>query len=260
MSSGVVSLAEIPTWASVCAAEPSLGAPNPKALPLLSRFPSGEPALSLSRRIYLYRGDITRLRVDAIVNAANSACLGGGGIDGAIHRAAGGGLYLECKALPLLGPRTRCRTGGAVITGGHELPARHVIHTVGPQDGDPSALESCYRACYRLARRHGCASLVFNCIATGIYGFPNVKAALVALSTVEAEMRRELAGGGEGGGGGAGAEGGGAPPPLDVVFCVFLEKDFDIYEAVLSYFFPPPLPPPPPLMEEGGAGAGAGEA
>ena len=244
---GDVDLASIPTWASIMEEVALLRAPNPRAIAFLSsRFAPGDPVLRLASRVRLWRGDITTLRVDAIVNAANNSCLGGGGIDGAIHDAAGRGLYDECRALPLLKGRTRCPTGGAVITGGHALPARFVVHTVGPTDGDAEVLASCYRESYALARRHGLRSICFNCIATGIFGFPNVKAAMVALSSVEALMRAELsATAADGGGGGAAAPDGAAPAaeagsePLDVVFCVFLQKDLDIYEALMSYFFPP---------------------
>jgi O-acetyl-ADP-ribose deacetylase (regulator of RNase III) len=133
--------------------------------------------------------DITTLPVDAIVNAANERMLGGGGVDGAIHRAAGPGLLEECRGLPEVRPGVRCPTGEARITGGHGLPARFVIHTVGPvyrggDQGEPALLAACYRAALQLAREHELGSIAFPAISCGVYGYPIAAAAAIAVATV----------------------------------------------------------------------------
>lgn len=159
-------------------------------------------------RIQVLQADITALAVDAIVNAANEALLGGGGgVDGAIHRAAGPRLLAECAALPEVRPGVRCPTGEARATGGHRLHARHVIHTAGPvwQGGhadEAALLAGCYRACLQLAALRGAHSIAFPAISCGVYGYPAELAVPLAVSTVRDWLLRDA-------------------PPRQVVFCCF---------------------------------------
>jgi O-acetyl-ADP-ribose deacetylase (regulator of RNase III) len=168
----------------------------------------------LGGRVALVQGDITRLAVEAIVNAANASLLGGGGVDGAIHRTAGPGLLEECRALG------GARTGETKITGGHRLPARHVIHAVGPVwrgggAGEDDLLASCYRGALRLAEEHGLRSIAFPAISTGAYGFPLERATGIAVGEVVAAVAR-----------GTSVE--------RVVFCCFSADDAAVYARVLE--------------------------
>jgi O-acetyl-ADP-ribose deacetylase len=143
-------------------------------------------------KILLLEGDITSLAVDAIVNAANSSLMGGGGVDGAIHRAAGTGLHEECRAIAA--KSGGCPTGEAVITTAGDLPAKYVIHTVGPvwrggSSGEARLLWSCYEKSLRLAELHAIASIAFPNISTGIYGYPKEKAADIAIDCVRSVGR-----------------------------------------------------------------------
>jgi len=144
----------------------------------------------IAARIRLSSGDITRFQVDAIVNAANTSLLGGGGVDGAIHRVAGPELLAECRRLG------GCPPGEARLTDGYRLPASHIIHTVGPiwrdgAAGEQQILESCYRSCLDIACRQGFREIAFPAIATGIYGFPREAAARIAVAAVGAHLARE---------------------------------------------------------------------
>lgn len=163
--------------------------------------------------------DITSLRVDAIVNAANSSLLGGGGVDGAIHRAAGPELVMESRMLH------GCKTGNAKITRGYRLKAQHVIHTVGPvwnggNLGEDDLLASCYRCSIELCRKHGLASVAFPAISTGIYRFPAERAAGIAVATVVDALAT-------------------APEMTSVIFCCFSEDSARLHESALAAFGSP---------------------
>ncbi len=164
--------------------------------------------------ISLVLGDITKQKVDAIVNAANTSLLGGGGVDGAIHAAAGPKLLEECRTLG------GCPTGEARITKGYNLPARWVIHTVGPiwhggRHGEDELLASCYRNSLALAEKHGVKTIAFPCISTGAYGFPFERAATIAVKEVRQFLARSKS-------------------IEKVVFVCFLKRDYECYEKTLA--------------------------
>lgn len=200
-----VALDEIPVWT------PTAGGPEP------SRYGRNE---KLDQKISVHDGDITKLEIDAIVNAANNTLLGGGGVDGAIHHAAGPMLKKECASL------NGCETGEAKITCGYGLPAKYVIHTVGPiarggvGEEQREALRSCYRNSLKMATENGARSVAFPCISTGIYGYPPEQAVHEALATVREYLDAHH-------------------DKLDrVIFCVFLPKDKELYLQNLPLYFP----------------------
>ncbi|XP_056657516.1 ADP-ribose glycohydrolase MACROD1 isoform X2 [Monodelphis domestica] len=205
-----IRLKKIPTWK-----EMAKGAAGKEA-----EEPQYRKDKALNEKLSLFRGDITKLEVDAIVNAANSSLLGGGGVDGCIHRAAGHLLTEECRTLH------SCETGKAKITGGYRLPAKHVIHTVGPiAQGEPSPgqaqeLRGCYLNSLQLALENRLRSVAFPCISTGVFGYPNEAAAEVVLGTLREWLEEHK-------------------DKVDrLVICVFLEKDEEIYRKRLPHFFP----------------------
>ena len=158
--------------------------------------------------------DITTLEVDAIVNAANTRLLGGGGVDGAIHRAAGPGLLEECRALG------GCKTGEAKLTAGYNLPSGHVIHTVGPvwhggASSEPELLRRCYANSLQIALENGFKTIAFPCISTGVYGYPPKEAAAIAVKAGRDFLS-------------------GAKEPIEVTFCCFFARDLEIYRSLLA--------------------------
>lgn len=168
----------------------------------------------MNQQIKLIKGDITKLGTDAIVNAANRSLLGGGGVDGAIHRAAGPGLLAECKTL------NGCETGHAKITGGYKLLAKQVIHTVGPvwhggKNNEDELLASCYRESLKLAADNNCRSVAFPNISTGVYGFPKDRAANIAVKTVNDFFAENKL-------------------PEQVIFCCFDDENYQLYQKLID--------------------------
>jgi len=166
------------------------------------------------KRVELVKGDITALEVDAIVNAANNSLLGGGGVDGAIHRAAGPGLFKECEGLK------GCDTGKAKLTGGYKLKAKHVIHTVGPvwyggYRNEHESLASCYHASLDLAKRHKIKTVAFPGISTGAYGFPKDLAALIAVNESKRFLKKNSF-------------------PNKVIFVAYDDESYETYRKLLD--------------------------
>lgn len=219
MSKAPVTLSQIPTIATLYATGKLLA---PKARSVTS------PSSSLNNRVSIYRGDITLLKLDAIVNAANERMLGGGGIDGAIHSAAGPSLRSECATFPE-GPNGRCPTGEARITSGHDLPAKYVIHAVGPNCNknkdmalSKQQLTSVYDNILKTAAENGVSTLGICGISTAIFAYPPKDACGVACERVRRFMESEQG------------------KRLErVVFVTFTEKDVDAYNTVLPRWFPP---------------------
>ncbi|KAJ9049281.1 O-acetyl-ADP-ribose deacetylase macrod2, variant 2 [Entomophthora muscae] len=192
--------------------------PSSQKLPAYVHY---EPSYELNSRISLWQGDITRLALDAIVNATSPDILHGAGVTRAIVAAGGPGLVAECRMV------VACRPGKVRLTGGHSLPSKYVLHTVGPSGEAPSILRSCYRNCLDLAAAHNppLRTIAFPCIATGVRRYPNPAAAHVALSAVSSWLRSH--------------------PDSSiqrVVFCTFLDMDYNIYNQLLPTYFPAALP------------------
>ncbi|KAL4238485.1 O-acetyl-ADP-ribose deacetylase macrod2 [Mactra antiquata] len=170
----------------------------------------------MNMKISLWQGDVTKLEIDAIVNAANSTLLGGGGVDGAIHRAAGKKLLEECYTL------NGCSTGQAKLSGGYKLPARYIIHTVGPIGIKPDMLQMCYENSLKLAKENNIRTIAFPCISTGIYGYDVEMATPVVMKTVRDWLQDK----------------GNASCIDKIIFCVFLKNDVDVYQRNLLQYFP----------------------
>jgi len=168
----------------------------------------------LNEKVSLYQGDITKLAIDVIVNAANKELKGGGGVDGAIHKAAGPQLLAECATL------NGCDTGCAKITKGYKLPAKYVIHTVGPIGENKEALQTAYGNCLDLAVEKKLRTIAFPCISTGVYGYPPEEAAIVALRTIREFLEHDH------------------NLIERIIFCVFLDSDREFYEKYLPLLFP----------------------
>jgi len=207
-----VNISDIKSWAEVKEKSKSEYTEEVKS-ELFEDFEIDE-SLDLSDKVSIYEGDITRLEIDAIVNAANNSLMGGGGVDGAIHRAAGPLLVEENKT------HGGCRDGDAVISGGYRLPAKYIISTVGPRGENTEVLDSAYRNCLLKMKEKDLRSIAFPCISTGIYGYPNSSACNVALRAVRRFLEENY-------------------QQVDrVIFCLFLPVDVKIYRERMPLMFP----------------------
>eukprot|EP00759_Apiculatamorpha_spiralis_P024217 PhF_6_TR27851/c3_g1_i2/m.40687 len=220
-----VTAEKIPNWAQAISTTTTTTTTTAVAAPLGELLKSSSYSYNtiLNERIAVFKGDITTLEIDAIVNAANSSLLGGGGVDGAIHSASGPLLREECQALG------GCVTGNTKITNGYKLPAKHVLHTVGPTGAGDEALKQCYETSLKLVDDNKLKSIAFCCISTGVFGFPLERATIIALQTVRAWLETKLAA---------------MPEPKNkedlpyVIFCVFTNLEMATYEKYLNVIFP----------------------
>lgn len=210
-----VSLDEIPTWAQ---SEKDEDKKEETSKIKKELFEDGtyiiDEALDLSSKVSIYQGDITKLEIDAIVNAANNSLLGGGGVDGAIHRGAGKMLLEENRT------HGGCEDGEAVVSGGYRLPAKYIISTVGPRGEHPDILRAAYSNCLNKMKENKLKSIAFPCISTGIYGYPNQSACNVALKSVRTFLEKNH------------------QDVERVIFCLFLPIDVGLYKQRMSLMFP----------------------
>lgn len=210
----VFAVQDIPTWIEYCSKEEL---PKPSFRKVWSSIDSSRdyaPKPAINSKISVFQGDITRLEIDAIVNAANKTLLGGGGVDGAIHDAAGDLLLQECMTLK------GCETGEAKITAGYRLPAKYCIHTVGPIGKNPEKLRNSYLNSLKRATENGCRTIAFPAISTGVYGYPVMDAAQLVAETIREYLEKN-------------------PNEFErIIFCLFQRDSVEAYEQYLSYYFP----------------------
>eukprot|EP01012_Entosiphon_sulcatum_P052466 TRINITY_DN72101_c0_g1_i1.p1 TRINITY_DN72101_c0_g1~~TRINITY_DN72101_c0_g1_i1.p1 ORF type:complete len:295 (-),score=44.59 TRINITY_DN72101_c0_g1_i1:18-902(-) len=200
---------QLPTWSDMLAAEGAGDLPPPAD--------GIHPHEGLNSKVALYSGGVVDLKCDAIVNAANESCLGGGGVDGAVHRLAGSLLKVECATF------NGCATGRTRITKGYNLPAHFVLHTVGPTSEDPLLLRSCYETCLELVLQHRLRTVAFCMISTGIFGYPLRNATNIALRTVRRWLQKH------------------ADAVDRVVFACYMDEEYEMYHELMPVYFPSAL-------------------